>query len=94
MCAHAGGEAAVPFEVTLELLRIDTFRLASRRLLGAVAEHLGPGAVEVNQLLGHHLPLGRVGVEQLRRRLPRSTAASFQPGITSRFPCPDCTADL
>ncbi|MPN08501.1 hypothetical protein SDC9_155783 [bioreactor metagenome] len=52
--ADAGREAAMLLEVLLELLGVHT---ALAAFLGRVAEHLGPFAVKVDQLLGHDLAL-------------------------------------
>ncbi|MCY1556064.1 hypothetical protein D9M68_927790 [compost metagenome] len=57
MRAHACGETPVPFEVGLERLGIDPLGVAAGILLRPVAEHGRPLAVEVDQFLGHHLPL-------------------------------------
>ena len=62
--AHAGREPRVALEVLLELSGVHACGGAAGTLLGAVAEHLGPLAVEVDQFLRHHLPLGRIGMQQ------------------------------
>ena len=56
-------ETPMLLEVTLEFLRIHPFRSRFAGTLGAVAEHLGPLAVEIDQLLGHDLALAGVGMQ-------------------------------
>ena len=54
MRSHACGKAAMLLKVFLELFGVHATLAA---FLGAVAEHLGPLAVKVNQLLGNDLTL-------------------------------------
>ena len=75
--AHAGRKAPMLFEVLLEFLRVHAPGVACGTLLGPVAEHRGPFPVEVNQLLGHDLALGRIGMQQLRRALPAQDCGEF-----------------
>ena len=70
MRAHAGREATVPLEILLELLRIHALGIANAVVLRAIAEHLGPLPIEVDQFLGNHLALLGIGTQEFRPALP------------------------
>src|SRR6516162_3018194 len=59
-----GGVMTMPYKISLHLGWIDA--VAIRRRFQRRAEHVGPLAVEFDQLLGNGMPLRRVGVQNLR----------------------------
>ena len=61
---YPGGVAALAHEVVLQLGRIDTATLGMFPILGRGGEHRRPLPVELDELSGNRLTLGRIGGQQ------------------------------
>src|SRR5271163_1283514 len=73
---RSGGEARLLDEVSLELRRIHAF-VAVEGIFRRRAEHSGPLAIEVDQLLGDALTFGRIGAQDLGRASPTQDRRQF-----------------